>query len=282
MNGSRVHSLPVKLQIPGLSSALELYVHGEQDQFVSRQIRDTGIWEPYETALLLQLLQPGSIFVDVGANIGYFSVLAANVVGEHGRVFAFEPDPANFGLLEASCRLNGLEERVDAVQGGLSASAGSGRLYLSEDNLGDHQVYVGADTRESLPIELFNGSDFLRERLQRLDLLKVDTQGSEYEVIAGLAPLLRELPSAPQIIIELTPFSLREAGASGRALIELLASFDQEFWIIDHIEHRLAPSTAEALAQWCDNVDGCVDDRGFMNILVGDGPKAALNSVSTS
>ena len=263
------NSAPVSLQIPALPTPLQLYIHGEQDQYVSRRIRREGIWEPYETALVLAMLQAGDVFVDVGANIGYFSILAASVVGDGGAVFAFEPDPANFSLLQASAAHNGLQQQITAVQGGLAEHAGDGRLFLSEDNLGDHQIYAGDAQRSSVPIRLYNGTQYLASRLQRLDLLKVDTQGSEYQVMSGLMPLLQSLPTMPRMIIELTPLSLRQAGSSGRALIELLATLQQPLWIVDHIEHRLAASSAVELAQWCDNVDAVAGDMGFMNILVG-------------
>ncbi len=97
----------------------------------------------------------------------------------------------------------------------------------------------------------------------------MDTQGSEYRVMAGLLPLLRELPTCPRIIIELTPLSLRRAGASGRQLIELLAQLGQPFWIVDHVEHRLVESSAAELARWCDEVDAVTGDMGFMNIMLG-------------
>lgn len=257
------------LQIPDLSQPLQLYVHGEQDQFVSRRIREEGVWEPYESSLILKLLRPGDVFVDVGANIGYFSALAASVVGDEGAVFAFEPDPDNFRLLQASAALNGQQNCIMPVQAALSDMTGEGQLFLAEGNLGDHQVYAGEEARPSLPIALYQGSDFLRSRLQRLDLLKVDTQGSEFHVIAGLLPLLLSLQRKPRVIIELTPYSLRQAGATGRALIELLAQLAQPMWMIDHIEGRLLPHSAEELAVWCDNWDQVPDDRGFTNILVG-------------
>jgi len=260
------------LQIPDLASPLQLYVHGEQDQFVSRRIREEGIWEPYETSLVLSLLRPGHVCVDVGANIGYFSILAAAVVGEAGAVFAFEPDPGNFALLQANAVLNQQQQRITAVQAALSTQAGAGELFLSEDNLGDHQIYAAGEQRKSVPIGLLNGSEYLGERVQRLDLLKVDTQGSEYQVMAGLMPLLQSLPGATHILIELTPLSLRQSGSSGRELIELLASLQQPFWIVDHIEHRLVASHSEELAQWCDDVDAVTGDMGFMNILVGSSP----------
>ena len=129
-----------------------MFVHGLQDQHVSRRIREDGIWEPYETSLLLRLLQPGDVFVDVGANIGYFSVLAASLVGEQGAVFSFEPDPNNYRLLCANMALNAFDGNSVTVEAALSDLAGEGRLFLSEDNLGDHQVYVGDEERDSVPI----------------------------------------------------------------------------------------------------------------------------------
>ncbi len=262
-------STAVALQIPDLPRPLQLYVHGERDQFVSRRIREEGIWEPYETELVLEILRPGDVFVDVGANIGYFSVLAASVVGEEGAVFAFEPDPDNFRLLQANAELNAQQQAITPVPAALSDASGKGQLYLAADNLGDHQVYAGGEPRPSVPITLYRGSDFLGSRLQRMDLLKVDTQGSEFNVIAGLMPLLFALRRKPRIIIELTPYSLREAGASGRELIELLAQLGQPLWIIDHIEHSLHRCTVEELAVWCDNWDRVPEDRGFVNVLVG-------------
>ncbi len=260
---------PIALRIPDLSRPLQLYVHGERDRFVSQRLREVGIWEPFETSLVLRLLRPGAVFVDVGANIGYFSVLAASVVGAQGTVFAFEPDPENFRLLRANAELNGLEHCITAVEAALAEAPGEGRLFLSADNLGDHQVYAGDAPRSSVPIALLHGGQYLAEHLQRLDLLKVDTQGAEFQVMTGLLPLLQALQQPPRIIIELTPHSLRAAGSSGRALLELLATLGQPLWIIDHIEGRLALSSAEELAMWCDNWDKVADARGFMNILVG-------------
>ncbi len=268
-------SPPVDLHIPEFATPLQLHVHGERDRHVSRRLREQGIWEPYETALLLQILEPGSVFVDVGANIGYFSLLAAALLQRPGAVFAFEPDAENFRLLQASARHNHLDHYICAERVALADSDGEAQLYLSQDNLGDHQMHSAGNGRRSTPISVRNGSDYLRDRLQRLDFLKVDTQGAEYAVMQGLMPLLRELPALPRTLIELTPLSLRQAGASGRALIELLAELSQPMWIVDHVEHRLVASNADELARWCDDVDAVAGDEGFMNILLGPAPKGS-------
>ncbi|WP_116364455.1 FkbM family methyltransferase [Parahaliea mediterranea] len=257
------------LRVPGVAGELTLRVHGEGDRHVSRQLLEAGIWEPFETQLVQRFLKPGDVFVDVGANLGYFTVLAAHCVGPGGRVFAFEPDPANFALLQDNTRRNDCAERVTAVQAGLADADGAARLHLSCDNLGDHQLFDVGQGRASVPVTLLDGGAWLGQRVEGIAMLKVDTQGYEYAVMRGLLPLLQRLPAVPRILIELTPLSLRQAGHSGRALVELLAGLGQPLWIVDHIEHRLVRSSAAELALWCDNVDACPGDAGFMNLLVG-------------
>lgn len=264
----------IPLRAPAAPGGLALYVHGPRDRFVSRQLREQGVWEPYETQLLLSLLSPGDVFVDVGANIGYFSVLAAARVGAAGAVVAVEPDPDNCRLLRRSLAHNRLERQVRVVEGALSDADGEGSLFLSEDNLGDHQIYSDGTGRSAVPIRLYHGGDLLSRTVPHIDVLKIDTQGSEWQVMRGLLPLLRRASRPPHIMIELTPYSLAQAGGSGRQLIELLEEVCEAMWIVDHLEHRLVACPAEELALWCDNVAATGGDRGFMNILAG--PRAPI------
>ena len=105
-----------------------MHVHAEGDIHISTQLRERGLWEPFETELIRRSLAPGARFLDAGANLGYFSVLAAARVGERGRVYAFEPEPRNFALLEANLALNGYDERALACQAALSEADGRGWL----------------------------------------------------------------------------------------------------------------------------------------------------------
>ena len=262
----------VSLTLPVPAPPLEIATHAVGDQVVSAALRRDAVWEPFETRLLWDCLAPGSVFADVGANIGYFTLLAAARVGEEGRVFAFEPDPDNCSLLRASLRRNGLAQGVAVEQAALADTEGEARLYLSEDNFGDHQVFAAGPARASLPIRCLRGDRYFERAGKELDLLKVDTQGSEFAVMQGVMPFLVAQRSPTRVLIELTPWSLRAAGASGRSLIELLAQLALPFWIVDHVAHRLVLSSAEELAQWCDNVDSVAHDQGFMNIFLGAAP----------
>jgi FkbM family methyltransferase len=258
----------VALRVPGLSDGFQLHVHASLDIHISRQLSENGIWETFETELLRRSLSPGARFLDVGANLGYFTVLAAAWVGETGRVYAFEPEPRNAALLVSNIALNAVQDRVTSCAAALSDHQGKSRLYLHPDNLGDHQLHA-SDDRESVEVQLYAGADWFAGREARLDVVKIDVQGAEHAVVRGLLPLLRASGRKLRILLELTPLSLRQAGTSGASLVETLASLELPFAIVDHLEHQLVPTTAEALTTWCNNVDAYPEDAGFMNIFVG-------------
>jgi len=245
-----------------------MWLHDQRDQHVSKGIADHGVWEAYETQLFIERIHVDSIVVDVGANIGYYSLIAADQLQGSGQVIAFEPDVSNFALLEKNLQENDLSG-VQAVNAALSNENRSGHLYLSDSNFGDHQIYDNGDHRPHQAIELVNGSEYLQGKIARIDLLKIDTQGAEYGVIAGLMSLLQASGSELSIIIEFWPFGLRKAGASAHQLLDLLTSLDLPIAIIDHIGHALLPCSEGQLRGWVDMVETDLSDEGFMNILIG-------------
>lgn len=260
-----------KLTVPGLEPGLLMHVHQHHDLHVSAQIREHGVWEPFETQLVLQCVEPGHVCVDVGANIGYFTVLSGQAVGAGGRVYAFEPEPGNLALLQRNIALNHMSDRCTVVAAGLAENECSADFFLSADNQGDHQLHPDnpAQSLDSISIQCLAGDDYFSSREVRVDFVKIDTQGAEYGVVAGLLKTLQSSGESLKLLVELTPHSLRMAGYSGAQLIALLATLRLPFFIVDHVEHRLVATSAEELSIWCNNVDDCSGDRGFMNILLG-------------
>src|SRR5688572_13621160 len=96
----------------------KLNVH-QHDTVISESIRQRKIWAEAETRLFRELIRPGMVVVDVGANIGYFSLLASTLVGPTGRVYAFEPDPVNCALLRKNVRLNRVTN-IEVIESALS------------------------------------------------------------------------------------------------------------------------------------------------------------------
>lgn len=170
-----------------------------------------GIFEPEETRSILNLIRPGDRFLDIGANVGYYTVLAAERVGSAGRVFAVEPDDANFAILDANTRVWQQEGRVEIYHQALSDTADSLQLFLSSSNSGMHRLYSSVTcTGETIPVSVVRGDDL---NLTPIDLLKIDIEGFEPKALRGLQETLEASPGI-KILSEFSPFSILEAGES--------------------------------------------------------------------
>jgi FkbM family methyltransferase len=141
---------------------------------------------------------PGDVVVDAGANVGFFSLRHAPLVGPTGRVFAFEPNPAVFELLERNVRQNGLSQ-VKCFQKALSKA--SGALRFSSDSRGTSCGHVADAQETGLPVEATTLDDLvIQEGIDRIDLLKMDVEGHEPEVVLG--GMSRALAITRRVVME--------------------------------------------------------------------------------
>jgi len=192
-----------------------------RDEGVGRVIYRNRRYEPLETAFLKSYLLPGMTVVDVGANLGYYTILASRLVGNSGRIVAIEPDPDNFGLLQQNICGNGLGN-VTALRLALGAESGNVTLHRSPANFGDHRVYSSDDNREMLEVELRRLDNVLAEvGVDQVDLLKMDVQGFEAGVIEGMCETLitRKVGS---LLMEYWPHGIKRAGGDPTAMMSTL------------------------------------------------------------
>jgi FkbM family methyltransferase len=181
-------------------------------------------YEPATTGAVLGLLRPGDVFVDVGANAGYFTVLAALRVGASGQVFAFEPNPAVRDQLVGHVGLNDLEKRVTVADVALADRDEDGVPFFVScwpENDGISSLTPAPDTiargglRADATIAVaVRRFDTWRASvaLDRIDLMKIDVEGAESQLLAGMAGTLSSAP--PRRIICETPL-----GSSAVALL---------------------------------------------------------------
>ena len=259
------------LEIAGIVDPLRMQVHTDADVHVSASIAASGIWEPRETQFLLDTLRPGDTFVDVGANIGYFSLLASRRVGPTGTVLAFEPEAGNYALLEANCRLNHCGN-IRTFRAALGEENASGTLYLNELNRGDHSLYPAEQGRTGQDISIVNGARLIMASHPRVDCIKIDTQGAECDVVRGLQPLIAASAPGLVMIIEFSPMHLRNAGTSGRTLLDLLAGFDWRMYLMDEEADGLLPVTAHQVRSLNDITEQDPNSEGFFNLILAGRP----------
>lgn len=190
------------------------------DRYLALWLWKLNLLERPVTRLLAQLCRPGMIVADVGANIGFYSLLMARQVGQTGYVWAFEPDPGNFAALKHNIQANGYRN-ISPINSAVGATSGSGQLYTSRAHNGDHRIYPTGQ-RPAIPIQMVALDQFFAPE-QRLDLIKMDIQGAEGAALRGMQLLLRRLPHLV-ILMEFWPMGLRQAGSDPEAVLkDLLA-----------------------------------------------------------
>lgn len=200
-----------------------------KDKVVTRHILDDRIWEPTETHWFVRSIREGDIVVDVGANVGYYTLIAGRLVGAGGRVYAFEPEPEAFSFLERNVRLNGLENVV-LEQKAVSNEAGSLRLYIAERNRGDHRIFqVDGEHRPYVEVESVVLDDYFGERAGDVDVVKIDTQGAEMVILQGMDRILTESEDLV-LAVEYWPKGLHDFGVDPLAMLDLLESHDLRFF----------------------------------------------------
>jgi FkbM family methyltransferase len=178
-----------------------------------------GDFEPAETALLRTLVTPGETLLDLGANVGYYTLLLSGLAKE-GAVYAFEPDPGNFRLLTRNVELNDLHN-VTLVRKAVSDFNGQARLYLAGYNQGDHRLFDSGDGRSSVCVDVVRLDDFLADRPGRIGFVKMDIQGCEARALAGMAGILDT--HRPDILMEFWPAGIRMSGQDPQQTLERLA-----------------------------------------------------------
>lgn len=181
---------------------LNIFLNPDDMSVVSSSIATTGWLELPRSELMRKFLKPGMTVVDVGANIGYYTLLSAKIIGKSGLVLAFEPDPTNFGFLCKSININNLSN-VKAYQKVLSEGEGTMSLYLAEpSNPEAHSITqqhsVGKINVPSTTL------DALYDSLQgrRIDLVKMHV-GAEPMILRGGKRTLAE--QKPAILMAFIP-----------------------------------------------------------------------------
>ena len=174
-----------------------------------------GAYEPEVVAVFESLLRPGMHVVDVGANIGVFTMLAGRLVGPEGSVLAVEPNPRNARMVEASRRLNGFAH-VTVLQ----AAAGRGVGLLELNTSFSNGTTSAIDDRDVLRAESVAcvALDPLLDPARPVGLIKLDVEGAEFNALAGCEAMLRR--DRPAIVLEFGPGALPSiSGVSGEELL---------------------------------------------------------------
>jgi FkbM family methyltransferase len=202
-------------------------IAGDTTELLQQYIYYFGLWEPHLTRWISTRLRPGDTFVDVGANIGYFSLLASKLVGKSGQVVAIEASPKNFRMLQTNLAIN-RAQNVRAVNVAAADKCELVEVFSGNEHFTGVASIFGAGKRERGVIaEGRVQAAPLTEILQRTEirnarLIKIDVEGSEWRAMHGLSDLLRRGRDDLEVVLEINP----ECGAlQGRHPEEIVSAF---------------------------------------------------------
>ena len=151
-----------------------------------------GIYELHVQHTLRELLRPGDVFYDLGANNGYLSLLAASCAGESGRVYSFEPLPQNVERIDQLMALNGVTNQ-QTIRQAVSGQAGEMQLYLGSEVESYTSSLIRNRRTSEITVEVTTLNDFAASH-RPPDLIKMDVEGAEVQVLEGAGTLLSEHP----------------------------------------------------------------------------------------
>ena len=210
---------------PVLTPWLEgLRVYAYPQNELSRCVFVTGRYEPNEFYFLARILKPGMTFVDVGANVGLYSLFASRKVGDNGQVLAIEPSSRECERLLRNVRVNSVSN-IRLVRKAVSDSSGYADLLVAADVRSGHNT-LGALTSdtplamtEKVPTERLDAI-VSQEHLSRLDIMKLDIEGAEFKALQGAAEVIERF--RPILLLECADSALGHQGSSSTQVWEFL------------------------------------------------------------
>jgi len=205
-------------------------------------------YSEYVSLIIEKACQKNSIVIDVGANIGWYTLQYARYVGSNGKIYAFEPVKENFQLLKKNISKNGYEN-VIPINKAVSNEVSTVKMELS-DRIGDHRIVNNVDSTDKTIIEVdCTTLDNSFPHNTKIDFLKIDAEGQDLNVLLGAKRLIDENPQIV-IFVEFNPFLLRQNNIEPIKLLEFLESHN--FQIYDEEKNPNQQSLVSELIKYDD------------------------------
>ena len=190
-----------------------------------------GAYETKLVSVLKRFLEPGMTFLDIGANIGFFSTLAAGLVGTTGRVYAFEPNPTCLSRLKLNLKPHPWATIYPVAACDQATTADFYQNHRADEQ-GWGSLLQSDELATPLKVLVVRLDDWYREHsVGRIDFLKIDVEGAEFQVLTGAVDLLRTL--RPVIVIELNATCLARDHHNIKDVLRLLTDADYDMFSLD-------------------------------------------------
>jgi FkbM family methyltransferase len=228
----------------------KLFVNSN-DPVITPSLFLNGTYEPFETKIFMNLIKENDILLDIGANIGYYSIIAASII-KKGKIYAFEPEPHNYDLLTRNIKINGYNNIIP-VQKVVSNFNGKVKMYIDNKNTGSHSLSQEnvANLKNYLEVNSIKLDDYLEGINQRkVDIIKMDVQGAESQVIDGLTKTLHHNTSI-KIIMEFWPKGLINMEINPIKFLQKIKTLGFKIAVLDEANEKIIKLSIAEIVESC-------------------------------
>jgi FkbM family methyltransferase len=236
------------------AGGLKMYV-AANDVCISPHIILDGVWEEWTEATLRRVVKRGMRILEIGANVGYFTLLMAQLAGPPGSVYAFECDPELAQIAEDNAEINGFAGRVTVDRRAVGESPGSAQFRRAQRHRGGgtlvadlQQIPQLRETeREALTVEVTTVDALLEQLGRTFDFVKIDAEGAETWILNGGTKLFADISQPLTLMIEFCPAFLREAGYDPAGELRRFAGWGFGMQRLDSRRRRPVTCSTETL-----------------------------------
>lgn len=202
------------LDIASIGKGLKRTVNGHTLRLPTRYFKYfPKTYEAENFEFLSENCKPGSVIIDIGAHIGLFSIIAAQVTGKKGKVYAFEPAPGTYALLQKTVAINHEEQVVETLQKAVGKENGKITFFVSDNKADNSNSLVNYKEDRSLhgiDVAVTTIDNFVQEKkITTLDFIKIDVEGAEYDTLQGASATLKNLRPACIVAIHPQPIAAK-------------------------------------------------------------------------
>lgn len=228
-------------------------------------------YEAHTTMLFGELVKPDMVVVDIGAHIGYYTILASKLVGPKGRVFAFEPEPKNYADLKKNIELNRCTN-IAALRTAVSSRNGKARLFTTTGSSGECSLIDTRQQPRQRPKDAITTDTTTLDNIlgsMVVDAIKIDVDGGEMDVLMGAGKVIKGSPDI-KIFTEFWEPGLKSAGYSCAEYWDKLMGYGLEYiYLIDERKKRVWRTDLDGLLEYLRRVPG-VNLLCSKRMVVGD------------
>ena len=191
------------------------------DKKDSLDLSISGVHEPIETDVVKKEIKPGYVIIDIGANIGYYTLIFSRLAGPKGKIYAFEPETSNFDILQKNIKTNSCEN-VLTINNAVSDKNQKLKFFISNDDCGKHSLVDSKEAQGFVEVDAVTLDDFFRSNPIKPDFVKIDIEGAEFSALKGMRSIIgKEGPL--KMLIEFAPRMMAGKDAEGKAVFKFLS-----------------------------------------------------------